>query len=140
MPDTAMMAGPENLARFIETADELRLGGVFSDSGVTILENFPPHLFKGARGLRQWRTLMRRHLEGVEHLHHSFGPPQDFSQTGDLVFFSVPTVWTGIDHGKPFTEHGGWSFLLVRQGRDWRVQAYAWSVVMVSMGVVSPKE
>jgi hypothetical protein len=34
-PDAAMMAGPEALARFLRTADDAVLGGVFSTGEVT---------------------------------------------------------------------------------------------------------
>ena len=46
-PDAAMLAPPEALARFLESIDKSLLDGLFSEDDVTILENFPPHLFQG---------------------------------------------------------------------------------------------
>jgi hypothetical protein len=40
----------------------------------------------------------------------------------------LPTQWTGVQDGKAFTEHGGWSFLLTREDGAWRIKAYGWSV------------
>jgi hypothetical protein len=77
-PDAAMMAAPETLARFLETADEGVLRGLFSTGEVTILENFPPHVFTGQDGLEHWRGLMARHVGAISDLRHTFGPPQDF--------------------------------------------------------------
>ncbi|KRA66029.1 hypothetical protein ASD79_01735 [Caulobacter sp. Root655] len=128
-PDAAMMAGPEALARFLRTADETVLRGVFSTGEVTILENFPPHVFTGQAGLAHWRALMARHVGAIEDLSHTFGPPQDFGRTDDTVYFSLPTRWTGVRDGAPFDEHGGWSFVLVREDGGWRIRAYGWSVV-----------
>jgi hypothetical protein len=127
-PDAAMMAGPEALARFLETADEGVLEGVFSDGEVTILENFAPHVFSGQDGLAHWRGLMARHVGAIGGLHHTFGSPQDFGRTGDLVYFSLPTRWTGVRDGKAFDELGGWSFTLVWEDLGWRIRAYGWSV------------
>lgn len=127
-PDAAMMAGPEALARFLETADESVVHGVFSTGDVTILENFPPHVFTGQAGLDHWRGLMARHVGAISDLRHTFGPPQDFVRTGDTAYFSLPTRWTGVRDGKPFDEHGGWSFVLVLEDGAWRIRSYGWSV------------
>jgi hypothetical protein len=128
-PDADMMAGPQALARFLETADQGVLDGVFSTGEVTILENFPPHVFTGQAGLDHWRGLMARHVRAITDLRHTFGPPQDFGRTDDLLYFALPTRWTGVRDGKPFDEHGGWSFVQVLEGGRWRIRSYGWSVV-----------
>jgi hypothetical protein len=124
-----MMAGPKALARFLETGDPDVLEGVFSGGEVTILENFAPHVFSGQDGLAHWRDLMARHVGAIGDLRHAFGAPQDFARTGDLVYFSLPTRWTGVRDGKPFDEHGGWSFVQVFEDGRWRIRSYGWSVV-----------
>lgn len=127
-PDAAMMAGPQALARFLETADESVLRDVFSAGDLVILENFPPHVFTGQDGLAHWRALMARHVGAISDLRHVFSPPQDFGRTGDTVYFSLPTRWTGVRDGKRFDEHGGWSFTQVLERGRWRIRAYGWSV------------
>jgi hypothetical protein len=127
--DAAMMARPEAMARFLETADEGVLRGVFSTGEVTILENFPPHVFAGQAGLAHWQDLMARHVTAIADLRHAFGQAQDFGRTDDTVYFSLPTRWTGVRDGEPFDEHGGWSFVQVLEDGDWRIRAYGWSVV-----------
>ncbi len=127
--DLAMMAGPEALARFLETGDETLLDGVFSDGDVTILENFPPHVFNGQSGLAQWKTLMAKHVGAIGELHHTFERPNDFGVTGDTVHFTLPTRWSGVRDGAPFTELGGWTFVQVRDGDRWRIRSYGWAVV-----------
>ena len=128
-PDACMMAAPENLARFIETLDATNLVGVFASHDVSIIENFAPYRFAGPRAADLWANNMRAHLDGLSGLRHTFGDAKDFSQTGNTVYFSLPTQWTGFIHGKPFSEEGGWAFVLVRDGMQWRVQTYAWVVV-----------
>ena len=128
-PDAEMMAAPEALARFLETADTAHLDGVFSAGDVTILENFPPHVFNGQEGLRHWRALMSRHVGAIDDLRHVFGAPQDFAVTGDTVHLTLPTHWTGVRDGEPFRELGGWTFVQVREGASWRIRAYGWAVI-----------
>ncbi len=130
----AMMAGPEALARFLETGEEALLDGVFSDGDVTILENFPPYIFSGQAGLAEWRALMSRHVGAMEDLRHTFERAQDFAVAGDTVHFTLPTRWTGVRDGAPFKELGGWTFVQVRDGERWRIRSYGWAVVEFAWG------
>ena len=131
-PDAAMMVGPQAIARFIATRDETALAGVFADRDVTIIENFAPHVFAGPDATADWLKGMRAHLNEVSGLEHSFGPACDFSRTGPLVFFTLPTEWKGRAHGRRFHERGGWAFVLVEIGAQWRVKGYAWAVTEIS--------
>ena len=123
-----MLAAAEKIARFIETRDASHLKRAFAARDVTIIENFPPHVFAGPGAVRRWTAEMKKHLDALSDLRHTFGTPQDFSRTGDVVFFTLPTRWTGVTQGTSFSERGGWAFVLVRAGKDWRVRAYAWAV------------
>jgi hypothetical protein len=128
-PDTAMMAAPSALARFLETADMSLLDGVFSGGDVTILENFAPHVFQGQEGLARWRAIMTAHVGAIGDLKHEFGMPQDFGVTGETVHFTLPTHWTGARDGRRFRELGGWTFVQVRESGGWRIRSYGWAVV-----------
>ncbi|AYV48061.1 hypothetical protein CFHF_24195 [Caulobacter flavus] len=128
-PDAAMMAAPEALARFLETLDARLLDGVFSAGEVTILENFAPHVFLGQEGLARWRGIMTGHVGAIGELRHEFGAPQDFALTDEIVYFTLPTHWTGVRDGRRFEELGGWSFVQAREDGGWRVRSYGWAVV-----------
>ena len=82
--------------------------------------------------MEAWSKEMRAHLAGVTALRHAFGPAYDFSRAGDQAYFSLPTAWRGVAGGKPFTEKGGWAFVLTRDGGEWRVRAYGWAVIALS--------
>lgn len=127
--DTTMMAAPEALSRFLETGDIALLDGVFSAGDVTILENFPPHVFNGQDGLAQWKALMSAHVGAISNLRHDFGAPQDFGLMGDTVHFTLPTHWTGVRDGAAFKELGGWSFVQIREAGGWRIRSYGWAVI-----------
>jgi len=131
-PAPEMLAVAERVARFIETLDAADIDGVFADRDVTIIENFAPYRFDGPRAVSDWAAGMRAHREATADLHHVFGAPQDFSRTDNQVFFSLPTTWTGTSGGRPFTETGGWAFVLTKQDDAWRVQSYGWAVTGLS--------
>jgi hypothetical protein len=126
MIDAAMLAGPESIARFIAGGEGPL--AAFARDGVTILENFPPHLFTGTDAATRWLAAMRAHIAPLGGLEYRFAPAQDFSQSGDSAFFTLPTHWSGTLRGRRFEEDGGWSFLLIREDGAWRVKAYGWSV------------
>ncbi len=126
-PDAAMLAPVEKIARFIETCEDTNLSG-FAESGVVIIENFTPHLFSGPDAVALWAKEMRNHLKGVTDLKHRFGPARNFTVDGEIAFLSLPTNWTGIANGHSFSEDGGWAFVLVEQGGEWRVRNYGWAV------------
>ncbi|MBI1683696.1 hypothetical protein [Caulobacter hibisci] len=128
-PGAALMAAPTALARFLETADTRLLEGIFSSGDVTILENFPPHVFLGQAGLARWRELMTGHVSAISDLAHRFGAPQDFVETGDTVHFTLPTQWSGVRDDHAFTEQGGWTFVQTWEDDAWRIRSYGWAVI-----------
>ena len=103
---------------------------VFSARRVTIVENFAPYVFEGTGVPQQWWREFRTHAVSgkLADLHAAFGPAQDYEQTGDRVFFTLPTRWTGITAGHRFVERGGWAFVLERESGAWRIRSYAWAV------------
>jgi hypothetical protein len=126
-----MLAGPQSIARFIETGDEAALAGVFADD-VIIIENFAPFVFAGPRSVALWLEGMRVHLAGTSGLDHSFGAACDFGQAGGVAFFTLPTSWQGLARGRRFHERGGWAFVLFQDAAAWRVRSYAWAVTEIS--------
>ena len=127
-----MIAAARRVARTIETLDRTLPARTFATRNVTIIENFAPYLFEGPGAVGAWSKAMRAHLAGITALRHSFGRAHDFSRTGDQVYFSLPTTWRGIVRGKPFTEKGGWAFVLTKQKGVWRVRGYGWAVIAAS--------
>jgi hypothetical protein len=132
-PDPAMMAPIERVAAFITSGGAGSPVEAFAGGDVTILENFAPYLFTGAAAVEAWALGMREHLSGVTGLRHRFGEARDFSRSGDEVFLSLPTEWSGVVRGRAFTEKGGWCFVLTRQGEEWRVRNYGWAVTELSV-------
>jgi hypothetical protein len=138
-PDVAMLDLAHRVARFIATLDDADIAGVFADRDVAIIENFAPYRFEGPNAVTTWAAGMRAHRVDTDNLVHTFGAPQDFSRTGDRAFFALPTTWKGTYRGTPFTETGGWAFVLVahndaRGTPSWRVLSYGWAVT----GITTP--
>jgi len=113
----------------MRTLDADRLTNAFTSFPV-IIENFAPYLFRGEDASERWRKGFRARARALEltDLAVRFGKAQDFSQTGERAFFSLPTTWTGKAYGAAFRETGGWAFVLDREDGGWRIRSYAWAV------------
>ena len=125
-----MLEPVQTLARFIATGDARGLDNAFAAAGVVITENFAPFLFEGRAALARWRAgfEMHRVADELTDLQWRFGEAQDFALDGETAYFVLPTTWTGRTHGRPFSEDGGWAFVLEQAEGRWRVKSYAWAV------------
>ena len=134
-PDAAMMEPVERVVRFMRTLEADGLEGAFT-TFPAIVENFAPYLIRGEDAVERWREGFgaRAQALGLAGLAVSFSAAQDFSRTGERVFFSLPTVWTGKAHGKAFRETGGWAFVLDGEDGAWRIRSYAWAVTGFAEG------
>jgi hypothetical protein len=126
-----MMEPIEALARFMAGGEDVGLKDAFAAEGVVIVENFAPFVFEGRRAFERWRDGFLLHVEAGElsGLEHRFGEAQDFAQDGATVYFVLPTTWTGKSHGRPFSEDGGWAFVLEQAEGRWCIRSYAWAVI-----------
>jgi hypothetical protein len=133
-PTAAMMEPVQGLVTFMSTMRRGEQPTVFARHGVCIVENFAPFLFCGVRAAADWSAGFRAHAaEGdLKDLAATFGAAHDFKRSGKLVYFSLPTTWTGLTQGKRFEEHGAWSFVLVKEDIGWRIAGYGWGVTAYS--------
>ncbi len=117
----------EKVARFLETGDDSYLSA-FAQKEVVIIENFKPHLFKGADAVLRWSKVIKSWHTQPINLVHTFGHVHDLNVGEDLAFVSMPTHWTGLHDGIPFQEDGGWAFVLVKENGTSKVRNYGWAV------------
>jgi hypothetical protein len=128
-PDEAMMTAVRRLTDFMRALPALH-AQAFAERGVCIVENFAPFLFCGPHAALGWESGLRAHFaeDGLESLAVTFGEAQDFSVSGTRAYFSLPTTWTGLTHGRRFEEHGAWAFVLEKAPKGWRIKGYGWGV------------
>jgi hypothetical protein len=133
-PTAAMMEPVRGLVTFMSTLRRGEQPTVFARRGVCIVENFAPYVFCGQQAAANWAAGFRAHSsEGqLKGLAASFGEAHDFGRSGNRVYFSLPTTWTGLTQGKHFEEHGGWAFVLEQEKAGWRIAGYGWAVTAYS--------
>jgi hypothetical protein len=133
-PTAAMMEPVQGLVSFMSTLRRGEQPMVFARRGPCIIENFAPYVFCGLQAAANWSAGFRAHAaqDELKEMAATFGAAHDFSQSGNRVYFSLPTTWTGLTHGKHFEEHGAWAFVLEHENAGWRIVGYGWGVTAYS--------
>jgi len=127
LPDKEMMAPVNALARYMAHVEGATMPSVFADTGVVIVEDFAPYVFRGQDAATLWNAGFRHHAGFLRNLKVTFGTAHDFDRTGDRIYFVIPTTWQGVyRNARQFEEHGAWSFVLEKSSGRWRIIAYGW--------------
>jgi len=129
-PSPAMLATVEALAKFMSALPAEHADPMFAVRGVCIVENFAPFLFCGPHAVERWEAGFRAHSaeEALTGIEAHFGAAHDFTAAGGRAYFSLPTTWIGLTHGRHFEEHGAWAFVLRQSAGTWRIEGYGWGV------------
>jgi hypothetical protein len=129
-PNAEMLEPIHGLVAFMSTLRDGEHPDVFVRRGPCIVENFSPFLFCGPDAQGQWEAGFRAHQADSSEsgLVAKFEQAHDFRRSGNRAYFSLPTTWTGLTHGRRFEEHGAWAFVLERDGATWRILSYGWGV------------
>lgn len=133
-PTAAMLEPVHGLVTFMSSLRRGEQPTVFARRGLCIIENFAPFLFCGLEAAASWSAGFRAHAaaDDLKNLAATFGEAHDFKLSGKRAYFSLPTTWTGLTHGKRFEEHGAWSFVLQEEDAGWRIVGYGWGVTAYS--------
>jgi hypothetical protein len=127
-PTAAMLEAVHGLVAFMSAPRSADAPRVLAAHGLCIVENFPPYVFCGPNAATDWQNAYRDHSEGESGLVAKFDAARDFNESGNRVYFSLPTTWTGVLNGNHFEEFGAWAFVLERDGGKWRVLGYGWGI------------
>jgi hypothetical protein len=127
-PDSKMLEPAWRIAEFMVTRNAGLLDGVFSSTGVTLVDSFAPFVFTGAEGVAMWSQNFTTHVGDHEALRNTLLEPQEFSRDGDVVFYSQPIRWEFAVNSRRRVETGGMALVLIWERAAWRVQHYAWAV------------
>jgi len=97
-------------------------------SDVVIIDEFPPYRWEGpganARYWADFRKLSKAIKLTCYHL--SYQKPSYWEIADGRAYIVAPAVFTGVADGKPFTEMGVETLLLVKVDGAWKMQGWAY--------------
>lgn len=110
--------------------DKLQMSLAVCDSNVSILDEFPPHVWQGATACADWFRDWNAYDEknGVTDPVAVLGTPWSVDVSGDRAYFVAPATYTYNQHGKAVKElHSVFTAALRRTDAGWRITAWSWS-------------
>jgi hypothetical protein len=127
---TPLMAPIKAIVRFVNTGAKIPQG-TYSNHAV-VADEFAPFLWtSGDVGVR-WSAGFTAFnaASGITKPHIVLSVPSEFKVViASRAYVVFPGSFTPLLDGKPFTETGFWTFVLVRDGEVWRVASQTWAGV-----------
>ena len=118
--------------QFFDNLDEKKLQTALAvcDSPVSIVDEFPPHVWHGPTACADWWKGLSAYDEksGITDGVATLGTPWTVDVTGDRAYFVAPAVYTFKQHGKLVKEaHAVFTVALRRTDAGWRITGWTWS-------------
>jgi hypothetical protein len=128
-PSAAMMAPIHRIALFVNTGSAIPAGTYAR--GATITDEFAPFQWTTGDVGRQWSEGFTAYNASVKITKPRFvlGAPTEYVSSAARAYIVLPGTFTPLLNGKPFTETGYFTFVVVRDGAVWRVASQTWAGV-----------
>jgi hypothetical protein len=129
MPSTAMMTPIRALVRFVNTGASAPSGTYAR--GAVIADEFAPFVWTTADAGARWSAgfVSYNAASKITKPHIVLNLPTEFNVSGSRAYVVFPAAFTPLLNGKPFTETGYWTFVIVKDGAVWRVASQTWAGV-----------
>ena len=126
-PTAAMMAPIRRLVSFVNTGAHIPAGTYAS--GAAITDDFAPfHWTTGDVGSEWSATFPSSNAAAkITNPHIVLGGATEFVTSPTRAFVVLPGTFTPLVNGKPSTETGYWTFVLLKNGERWQVLSQAWA-------------
>lgn len=117
--------------QYLDNLDDKTLSAALAmcDSEVSIVDEFPPHIWHGPTTCADWWKDFRAYNQanGVTDDAIALGAPQTVDVSGDRAYFVAPMTYTFKQHGKSVEETASFTVALRRTSAGWRITAWTYS-------------
>ncbi len=113
------------------TGDTKSAYAAYAGGEISIIDEFPPHRWMGAKAAQLWAADYDKHAKeaGVSDGHVGYGAPARTEIEGDVAYVIVPTLYTYKAHGKATAEEGQMTFALTAGTGGWKIKSWTWTGV-----------
>jgi hypothetical protein len=95
----------------------------------TIIDNVAPFAWSGPGAFDRWLTDLGKAevAAGKTDGHVTFAPVVDEAVSGDRAWVVTRSIYAYKQKGRAMREDGYTSFVLVKDGADWKVESWSWA-------------
>ncbi len=103
----------------------------YATGSITLVDEFPPHLWTGPDAAHQWADAYDKHAQatGVSDGKVTYGKPTRLEVDKDFAYVILPTLYVYKEHGKSTQEEGQITAVLNREAGVWKIRSWTWSGV-----------
>lgn len=93
-----------------------------------IVDEFPPYRWDSPGAGAKWWVDFHNWAKSnkINKAHVAAGAVKFWSMKGGRAYVVVPTTFTAVQNGKPITETGTLTFVLVKNANKWMAQGWTW--------------
>ena len=128
-PTPAMMAPIQAIVTFVNTGSRIAEGTYAA--GATITDEFAPFHWTSGDAGKYWSTGFTKSNAAakITKPYIVLRAATEYVTSATRAYMVFPGTFKPLVDGKPFTETGYWTFVLVRDRAVWRVASQAWAGV-----------
>jgi ketosteroid isomerase-like protein len=120
------------IGHFNHGLDSGQMDEAFATCGlpVTIIDEFPPHVWSGPHGCRDWAAAFGTYntTMGITDPAAKIGKPRLITVSGDTAYVIAPTTYSYKQNGRKVTEaHATLTIAFARTAGTWLMTAWSWT-------------
>jgi ketosteroid isomerase-like protein len=129
-PDPAIAALPAKMAAALIANDSATLRANCAASA-TVVDEFPPYAWNGPGACVKWAAGFKAFAAQVKLTHPkaTIKPKPFVDMSGTAAYMTAQMRFEGVLAGKPFSEEGTWTFVLVKSGAGWKITHQVFGVL-----------
>ena len=129
-PDPAMTALPAKMIAAL-IADDVTALRANCASSSTVVDEFAPYAWAGADACVKWAAGFKAFAAQIKltNVKGTAKPNPFVDVSGNRAYMTAQVHFGGTMAGKPITEDGSWTFVLVKSGGAWKITNLAWGTL-----------
>ncbi|HEX2485886.1 MAG TPA: nuclear transport factor 2 family protein [Myxococcota bacterium] len=128
-PNADLVAPIQKFVDSFNQGDMAAAAATHATTDVSIIDEFPPYLWRGAQALETWSADLASDAKkrGITDQKVEIGRPTREELAGDHAYVVVPAVYTFKEGGTAMREEAQFVFALRKGSGGWLIHGWAWT-------------
>jgi hypothetical protein len=129
-PDPAVLALPGKMVTALIADDAATLRAACA-ANATVVDEFSPYLWSGADACVRWAAGFKAFAKQIKltNVKGTVAPKPFTDVSGARTYLVARVTFAGLMDGKPISEQGTWTFVVVKTGAAQKITALAWGTL-----------